>query len=277
MWSSLIGGRYCCHVSSGRAGLLSLMAPYVNVDITVSRPPQPAVAAFHRRCITGENLLPRIYRSWIWCGVNRIMARVRFKLTSFCPWTVNMKIQGSKKYILICYCFAVESKNIITNAMQHRLVFLVGVWTRVVIYHSPVFPSFPLGYVHTGLGAVPGPTGEDISAHLKEAVDPHRRTTPAAPLRTDRLLCVMSSRKMEFLQVHVDVGGARQNQRWTEGWGGTTGRRTWGTEVRHCLLEKLEKINERERSPVGSGQPRPFTVGKFHFFWGQTFGNVIIR
>lgn len=149
MWSSLIGGRYCCHVSSGRAGLLSLMAPYVNVDITVSRPPQPAVAAFHRRCITGENLLPRIYRSRIWCGVNSIMARVRFKLTSFCPWTVNMKIQGSKKYILIliliCYCFAVESKNIITNAMQHRLVFLVGVWTRVVIYHSPLFPSFSLG------------------------------------------------------------------------------------------------------------------------------------
>lgn len=272
MWSSLIGGRYCCHVSSGRAGLLSLMAPYVNVDITVSRPPQPAVAAFHRRCITGENLLPRIYRSRIWCGVNSIMARVRFKLTSFCPWTVNMKIQGSKKYILIliliCYCFAVESKNIITNAMQHRLVFLVGVWTRVVIYHSPVFPSFPLGLrPHWSWCST-------WTNRWRYQCPPEGGSRPAPENNT----CSSSKNwKMEFLQVHVDVGGARQNQRWAEGWGGTTGRRTWGTEVRHCLLEKLEKINERERSPAGSGQPRPFTVGQFHFFWGQTFGNLIIR
>lgn len=34
--------------------LLSLMVPYVNMDLAVNRPPPLSVAMFHRRGVTGE-------------------------------------------------------------------------------------------------------------------------------------------------------------------------------------------------------------------------------
>lgn len=61
--------RCSCHVSPGRVGLLFLMAPYVNMDITVNHPPLLRLVMFHRYCITEKIHLPAFcLHIWIWCG-----------------------------------------------------------------------------------------------------------------------------------------------------------------------------------------------------------------
>lgn len=47
--------RYCCHISSASVEPLFLMAPYLNMDITVNHPPLRGLAMFPHYCITDKN------------------------------------------------------------------------------------------------------------------------------------------------------------------------------------------------------------------------------